>query len=124
MGYTRAPQELGLSWDDVAQAASNIWNKAGPVLEAGVAVVNDPYLPQVACEVMRLQAIQAKRPPGPPCPSPKNPGNKGVGLQYVVKPLKAFVYLRQHPWILPAGAAAAVGLIFAVGYAAGRRRSK
>jgi hypothetical protein len=115
---------LDIDWNDVLSKAQTLWDRAGPTLKAGMAVIEDPYLPQVACEVLRLNAIQEGRRPGPKCPAPRNPSSKkGVGLSYAVKPLQAFVYARQRPWIVPAAILGVVGLSFAAGYwARGRKR--
>lgn len=116
---------LGVDWDAVLQQGKDIWESAQPAVQAGMAIVEDPYLPQVACEVLRLNKIQEGRPPGPRCPKPINPKpNKGVGLVHAVKPLQAFVYARQNPWVVPAAVLGVVGISFGVGYWAGKRKRR
>jgi len=110
MGY-RAHSPLGANDLTAAQAVA--------------AVVSDPYLTEVSCHVLRLAAIErGEKPPGRCQQIPVVPGTigKGIGLRYVVRPLRAAVAAREHPYLAAAGAVAVVGAIFFLGYATGRPR--
>lgn len=96
------------------------------VVNAAQAIVEDPCLGQVATMVLRLHELTpapAARPatPGQPKPPAVAP-RKGIGLCVAVTPLKAAIWIRQRPWVVPVGALALVGGIFVAGMAAGRRR--
>lgn len=111
MSYTRHPQQALGGIMDVARAAS--------------AIVEDPCLAPVTTLVLRLHAAEqpkAPRPatPGAPRPAPPPPA-KGVGLCYAVTPLKALVWVRERPWVIPLGASAILGGLFLAGFATGRR---
>ena len=52
------------------------------------------------------------------------PVAENLGLKKVAKPLRAYVWYRKNPWILPVGIAAVIGIPFALGYAFGKRTKK
>lgn len=92
-----------------------------PVTDATTAaleIVRDPYLREAACEVMRLRTLQATGHLAVPCgrTDPKfRTSTAGVGLKNVVGPLRLFQRHVQRPWMLPLGAAAALGLAYYLG---------
>jgi hypothetical protein len=88
-------------------------------VSAATAIVTDPYLPEVTKLVLRLRELEAKAPTTGTKPSAPTPG---IGLRLAVKPLRAFVYLRERPWVLPVGAVAVVGGLVGLGYLLGRHR--
>jgi len=100
------------------------------VAKAATSIVEDPCLGTVASLVLRLHAAeQPARPAAPPRPgqpkpppAPPAPPVKGIGLCSAVKPLRAVVYVRERPWLLPVGGAVIVGGLVALGYAIGRSR--
>ena len=89
----------------------------GNVALATARVVEDPYLPEVACQLLRLNALERGALPGAPCkrtpPARAQIRNKGIGLRYVAGPLRAAVWARQNP--VPAALIAA-GTVFLIGY--------
>jgi hypothetical protein len=92
---------------------------------AALRVVEDPFLGETACEVMRLSNLKRTGSPGPPCPrtDPRYRGSaKGVGLEKLVGPLRTYIGHRERPWALPALVGGAVLLIFYAGYGVGRGR--
>lgn len=94
------------------------------VAKAATAIVEDPCLGPVATLVLRLHAAtpdptQPRPLPGQPKP-PSRPPAKGIGLCNAVTPLKALVWVRERPWVVPVGLAAVVGGIFFAGFATGR----
>lgn len=86
-----------------------------------ISVLEDPYLPEMACRVAQLNAIEMKR-PVPYCPA--TPGGKtgGIGLRKVAPVMRAYVYAEQHPIVKPVAVAAVIGVPFLLGYLVGRRR--
>lgn len=91
--------------------------------QAVAEVVSDPYLNEVACHVLRLAAIERGQKPGPRCQEiPVVPATigKGIGLRYVVRPLRVAVSAREHPLVAAGVVAAVVGGIFFLGFATGR----
>lgn len=112
--------QAGIS--DLANKAMDLWSKAKPVVDIGSNVLGDPYLPAVACEVGRLSKASAGVHPGPRCAAPVAPKGAGVGLRYVINPLRVYVWHRQYPWAIPLiGAAALVGIYYA-GYSSGKKK--
>lgn len=133
MSYSlKDPPSLGLAWEDVAQAAAKYLpqakdyiQKAGTGAQAGKAILDDPYFPEVTCHLLRLRAITKGQNPGPRCPSTVTTPQmlrKGIGLQYAAKPLRAVVYTREKPWVVPVAALALVGVPFLVGLKLGKGR--
>jgi hypothetical protein len=95
----------------------------GNVALATARVVEDPYLPEVACQLLRLNAIERGMAPGGSCAKTTRravPG-KGIGLRYVAKPLRAAVWARQNPLAAAAVVGGAVFLIGYIGYAMGKK---
>lgn len=94
----------------------------------------DPYLPEVICRISQLQAlstgrtpIQAmfgKKPtvPVPTCNSTPATAKGKVGLDRAVKPLRALVYVNQHPVVIWAGLTALLGVPLLAGYMIGKAR--
>ena len=123
MSYVSEPQPLGISWSDVLSQAGEVWKKAQPALQAGSKILSDPYLPEAACEVIRLSNVIQGREPGPPCPrTPRTAITKGVGLRHAVWPIRVYTFHRKNPWVIPLGVAATLGLIFYAGYRTGKGR--
>lgn len=92
---SKAPEYI----EDVAQ----ILDKAGKYLPTLVHIAEDPALPQVIDRIEALYAIEKKRKEAEAAatktPRPVAVKRVGIGLDRVVKPLGAFVYLREHPWL-------------------------
>jgi hypothetical protein len=106
----------------VAQGAT--LDTIAPAIFAAAKIVEDPAVPEIACEVIRLNKVMAGQNPGPPCqrrvltPADKR---KGVGLYVARQPLRAYVWARQHPGTtlaIGAGIVLAIGL---VGYTIGKK---
>lgn len=92
--------------------------------EATIAVADDPHLSEVACQVLRLSAIQKGAKLGPTCPRiplNRSPG-KGIGLRHAVGPIRLAVKVREKPWVAVLAVGSTVALVFALGYGAGRRK--
>lgn len=92
--------------------------------QAAIRVADDPHLPEVACHVLRLSDMEAGRPAGSPCPPVplnRSPG-KGIGLRHAVVPIRLAVKVREKPWVAVLAVGGILGLTFALGYGAGRRK--
>ena len=88
-------------------------------------VLEDPYLPQASCEVMRLSRVSAGRAAGPRCAAPRlsrAQAQKGVGLRATVTPLRLMIFHKQYPWLAPLAGATILGGIFYLGYVTGKDR--
>jgi hypothetical protein len=127
----KAPAALGLSWSDVESAAKFAIEQAPhlpeyaamapDVIAAVKGLAQDPYLAETACQLRRLKNLNARLPPGPACGRTvlKSPADlqKGLGLRYVVTPLRAAVFAKQNPWTIPVALAAVLGIPFLLGRA-------
>lgn len=103
---------------------AEILDKAAPAVLAASKVIEDPALPEIVCEVLRLNKVVSGQNPGPSCPRRVITGadkRKGVGLYVAREPLRAYVWARQNPFLALGAAAALVGVIGYVGYSMGRR---
>lgn len=134
MSYTR-PQALGISWADLQSgiqkgieylpAALDAAKMAPDAVAAAKGLAEDPYLGEVICQVRRMKNVEARLPAGPSCPHTMVTAanaRKGVGLRYAVTPLRAAVFARQNPWVVPVAVAVILGLPFALGYSFGKGR--
>lgn len=108
---------------DLFGRAKDIAKAAKPTVNAVLQIVEDPYLPETACEIVRLSNLEAGKSAGPPCKR-TDPAlassKKGVGLRHAVGPLRAYITVRQEPWIGVAAVVGIVGGIFYLGYHFGR----
>ncbi len=93
----------------------------------------DPYLPEALCRIAQLQALSKDRTPlqamfgkKPTVPVPTcvtTPSGKGgIGMEKAIKPLRALVYVHQHPATVWIGLVALFGVPMAIGYMLGRSR--
>jgi hypothetical protein len=82
-------------------------------------VSTDPYLSEVICRVGQLKAIEDKTPVKPCAITPAGLRG-GVGLRKAMKPLRAYVYAEQRPWIYPVAAVVILGVPLFIGYLAGK----
>jgi len=92
-------------------------------IELGGKVVEDPFLPEFACEAKRFSNANKGLPTGLECP-PTAPASamsaKGIGLRNFVQPLRVYTFHKQNPWVFPAGVAAIAGLVYYLGFEAGK----
>lgn len=121
MSYTTRKEAMGDSISDLLKCGKSIVGGAG-----------DPYLPEVLCRVSQLQALTVNRTPlqalfgkkptaaVPPCVSTPL-GQKGVGVEKAIQPLRALVYVERHPAAAWAGIAVLFGVPMLVGYMIGRK---
>jgi hypothetical protein len=121
MSYTTRKEAMGDSVSDLLKCGKSV---------IGGAV--DPYLPEVFCRVSQLQALTTdrtmlqamfgKKPTSPVTPCVSTPfGQKGVGVERVIRPLRGLVYVEQHPAAVWAGIAVLFGVPMLVGYMIGRK---
>jgi hypothetical protein len=97
------------------KALSGILDKASGALSAATTILEDPSLPEVTGLVLRLHSLEPpSRPGGPP--------SKGIGLNKVVKPLRAYVRFREKPWLGYLVLACTFAVPAMLGYAAGKKR--
>lgn len=123
MNYAK-PEAMGLSWDDAVGAAKRYLSKSATGLSAASAVLDDPYFPEVTCQILRLRDINKGIKGTKPCPPTVTTAaalRKGVGLVSVRRPLRAVVYAKANPWAAPLAAAVVVGVPMLIGYALGKK---
>jgi hypothetical protein len=97
----------------------------GSAVKAAGKIAEDPFLPEIACQIFRLNKIATNQNAGAACShtivAPKD-RDKGVGLSVVAGPMRAFVWARAHPIQAAAVGVLAILGIYSLGYAVGRRR--
>jgi hypothetical protein len=101
-------------------------DKLAPAVLAASKVIEDPALPEIACEVLRLNRVVSHQNPGLPCQRrvlTEADKRKGVGLYLAREPLRAYIWARQNPALAIGIGLGVVGIIGAIGYAIGRRRA-
>lgn len=124
LGATSVSNQQAQQYADLAKKAKSVTQslQSGIVSAVDVAsmIAADPALPDVGCRVAQLYALENKQPVRtcPPTRGASGPG--GIGLSAAVPALKAWVYAKRHPWAVPVGAAAVLGIPFLLGYLAGR----
>jgi hypothetical protein len=114
MAYMHA---LGLDVGDLIK-------KGGPAVDAASKVIADPALPEVVCQILRLNKITTGTDAGIPCAKRVYSAvekHQGVGLTRVTTPLRIAVWARAHPGVAIAAGVGLVGLIGYVGYMIGKR---
>ena len=97
----------------------------GSTVKAASKIIEDPALPAVTCEVLRLNRVVEGKSPGPSCSRrvfTAAEKRKGVGLHLAVQPLRIATWARANPALAIGGAAAVVGGLVWIGYAMGRKR--
>lgn len=119
MSYTRKRYSRRAQ-SSLGDAASTI---AGLINTVGIAtdVASDPYLPETVCRVAQIRSINRNERPGACAETPMNKAG-GVGLRRFIKPLRAYVYAEQRPWVYVAAVAGVVGVPLLIGYALGRSK--
>lgn len=126
MSYTTRKTPMGDVFTDLIKCGQTA---AGAIIGGGT----DPYLPEAICRVSQLQALSKgrtplqtlffKKPTAPvPTCVPTPPGKPGIGLEHAVKPLRALVYVNQHPATVWLAVTALFGVPLAVGYMIGKRK--
>ena len=96
---------------------------AGPALEAAIQLLEDPYLPEVTCNVLRLSKVEQGKPVGAPCPVGPRGQRKGIGLRYAIKPLRAAVWVRLNPLLATALGISVVGSLIGIGVIIGKAKT-
>jgi hypothetical protein len=123
MAYTHThPHDLGLDLGPVLTSVLSAVS-SGPTLEAVSKVVLDPALPEVACNVLRLNHVIEGRPAGIPCSRKvytADQKRKGVGLYMAVTPLRIVTWARENPAVAIGVGAGVISLIFGLGYIWGK----
>ena len=97
----------------------------GDIASTGQALLNvtgDPHLPEIICHAVRLGKMEKHEDPGLKCdkiPFGTLPG-KGIGLRYLVFPVRLADKMREKPYIAIATTAGLIFSIFALGFIAGK----
>ena len=107
----------------MANDFSALIDRAAPTVLAAARVIEDPALPEVTCQVLRLHTIAAGQPVGAPCKRiviTDTDKRKGIGLYAARDPLRAYVWARQHPLLATLVGVGIVGGLYYLGYSAGK----
>src|SRR5262245_10844645 len=126
MSYER--RKTGSVQVAMGDAFSDLLKCGQSVIGTAAAGATDPYLPEMICRVSQLQALSKDRTPlqalfgkKPTVPVPsctKTPSGikGGLGLEKAIKPLRALVYVNQHPVTAWLGITALFGVPLLAGY--------
>lgn len=87
-------------------------DRLGTLTSAAKYILEDPALGQIGEMIVELHRLEQRR---PTVSQPTPPSTPGIGLQRFVLPLKAYVYVRRNPWVLPVGVAALLAIPFLLG---------
>lgn len=121
MSYlSRKTKAKPLSMGDAVSAISNALQTVTGAIGTAASVVADPYLSETVCHVQQLAEHEKTGRIVTACAPTRDGLTGGVGLRKVVKPLRAYVYAEQNPWVYPAAAAAVIGVPFLLGYLMGK----
>lgn len=118
---TLGPRGRGrpVSMGDLSSELAAAVAKATPVIGSAAKVLADPYLPEAACRVAQLHAIENKL-AVPACPTTPSGRVGGIGLRKVMPIMRAYVYAERHPIVKPVAVAAAIGVPVLIGFLLGR----
>ena len=126
------PRKTGTAHAALGDAFSDLLACGKSAVGTAVGGAVDPYLPEVICRISQLQALSKGRTPlqamlgkkptvAVPVCARTPAGKPGIGLERAVKPLRALVYVNQHPIAAWAGLTAIIGVPMLVGYMIGKR---
>lgn len=96
-------------------------------LKYGQRIVNDPYLPEVVCELNRISRLEEGLSAGASCRRTRaTPAQirAGAGLRHLPGPLRLFAFHQQNPWVLPVAIGTLLAGLAVGGYYVGSRRRK
>lgn len=122
MSYVKR-EGLGVDWSGASNTASKAVDtamayidKALPALDSVRYILEDPALPQITGQIIKLHNAE-KAHAGPA----KAQSFKGINLQRIVPPLKLYVKTREQPILGYAIIAGALAVPFLIGYLFGKR---
>lgn len=118
MSYHRSRTPLGA--DDLPAALAAALAKASPILGTAAKIISDPYLPEAACRVSQLHAIENKK-AVPTCATTPAGRGGGIGIRKAMPLLRGYVYAERHPVVKPLAIAGALGVPLLIGFLLGRR---
>ena len=114
-------QIAGLGDIDVSKIlsyASKVPQYATTIME----VIDDPYLPETACQIDRVYEARHGYPIKTCNKMPPDGSSSGLGLNRAIPVLRAVAYAEQHKWIYPLAVAAILGIPFMLGYRTAERK--
>lgn len=109
-----------LSMGDAVSAIGNALQTVTGAIGTAASVAADPYLGETVCHVQQLAEHEKTGRIVTVCKPTRDGLTGGVGLRKVVKPLRAYVYAEQNPWVYPVAVGVAVGVPFFLGYLMGK----
>jgi hypothetical protein len=96
----------------------------GGAIDAASKIIEDPALPETACNVLRLNRAVEGKETGKPCNRRIYTAldrQRGVGLHLTLAPLRAATWAHENPVAALAIGAGVVGGLVGLGYWLGRR---
>lgn len=93
------------------------------ILQSASEIINDPYLPEITCQIQSLSSMQ-KGGKALRCARQPKGLKGGIGMEVAIKPLRAFVFYTKNPWVVRAVVMAVLGVTFYAGYATAKSRKK
>lgn len=97
----------------------------GSAVLAAKDILGDPYLPEVSCHLLRVNRMERGLNPGAPCERTRaTPAQiqRGVGMRFLVGPLRFMTWARQNPALAVGIVAGSIGMIYYLGYSQGKRK--
>jgi hypothetical protein len=85
-------------------------------------VIDDPYLPETACQIDRVYQSRHGIAVRTCNPTAATSASSGVGLNRAIPVLKFVAYAEQNKWVYPTAIAAILGIPFLLGFQIGRGR--
>jgi hypothetical protein len=135
MSYTTRKTEDGTAIPLGGDPLSDLIKCSKTAIGTVIGGATDPYFAEVLCRISQLQALSKDRTPVqalfgkkptvaiPQCVSVP-PGQKGMGIEVAIKPMRAVVYVHQHPITVWLGLTALLGTPILIGYMIGRRSKR
>lgn len=124
MSYTRpraSRQALGASAEEIVAAMAKIAKYATKLPQYAntiAEVIDDPYLPELACRVDQIYAANQKLPVSPCANTAGSP--RSPLFQKAMPVVRGVAYAEQHAWVYPAFFGALFGIPAVLGYVLGR----
>jgi hypothetical protein len=108
------------SLGDVVSSVTSALSTVTGAIGTAASAVNDPYLPETICHVRQMSELENGGRVVTTCAKTADGLRGGIGLRKFVKPLRAYVYAEQNPWVYPVAIGAAVGVPLLLGYLLGK----
>ena len=109
----------------MALTLNQLITQGGPAIQAASKVIMDPALPEVTCNVLRLNRVVEGGGAGPACARVRYTTaqkKQGVGLYMAVTPLRLATWARANPALAIMAGMGVVGGLVGLGYMLGKKK--